>query len=66
MKVVANGIWVVNIADDYSWATVYGRYASVEQANAYGAPAEGDYDEYHTRWLHEGEALPDVPVLYGL
>ena len=63
---VTNGIWVINIAYDYSWATVYGRYASVEQADAYGAPYEGDHDLYKTRWLHEGESLPDVDDLWGI
>ena len=63
---VTNGVWVVNIAYDYKWATVYARYDSVEKAVAYGAQPEGDYANYKTRWLHEGDSLPAVGVLYGL
>lgn len=62
---VNNGVWVVKIAHDYAWATIYGKYANVEEARHSGY-TEADYDGFKVRYLHEGEELPNVEDLYGL
>lgn len=60
---VTNGVWVVKIAYDYSWATVYAKYADIEEAQRCDLN-ERNYRAFFVRWLHEGEDLPEVEVLH--
>lgn len=66
IRVPEGKLWIVNIANDYSWATVYAKYNSLQEALGSCGLSEGNYDGYKTRWLREGEALPQVDDLYGI
>lgn len=64
VTVPADEVWVMHIANDYEWATLYTKITKT--FTPADIEPEGDYETHKTRWLHAGEHMPDVGTLYGV